>query len=294
MDGLGGLGILMGSFTASRPFPDVPDRRLRTVLHGHGDRITCLSWRSDGERLLTGSDDGTARIWDMRADRGLTVLRPENHAAVSAVVWSPDSLYVAVGCDGFVGLFDAVDGDMVSSAAVPGPVHCLGFSPDNGLLLVSCGTRMVTLLGEELGIGCEAELPSRSFRWMTQDHVLAGGLNGQIARLRVTPTSIEVVSEAPTALLSIRDVQIRSDGDLAAVVGAGSRVLLAEPLGPSVSAASAEKQSGLNSCAWTDDGHTLAVGTADGFVDIWGDPAASVVHAVPDGELREAWVGVLT
>ncbi|MCH7990754.1 MAG: hypothetical protein IID46_16565 [Planctomycetes bacterium] len=40
------------------------------ALKGHTDRIWSVAIRPDGRWLVTGSDDKTARLWDLKGRRG--------------------------------------------------------------------------------------------------------------------------------------------------------------------------------------------------------------------------------
>ncbi|MGV9721552.1 pentapeptide repeat-containing protein, partial [Nocardia beijingensis] len=71
------------------PDPRVPDHTLLTALGGHTGTVTTVVWSPDGTRLLTGSDDGTARIWDAHTAQPLHTLT-DHTRMVNAVAWSPD------------------------------------------------------------------------------------------------------------------------------------------------------------------------------------------------------------
>ena len=65
-----------------------------------------LAFRPDGRRLLTGSTDKTARLWD--AMTGEPIGEPLAHqGAVWGVAFGPDGLLVTGGKDGSAHLWDA-------------------------------------------------------------------------------------------------------------------------------------------------------------------------------------------
>ena len=45
------------------------------ILRGHAESINCLSLSSDGDWLVTASNDGTARVWELRLERLLNAAR---------------------------------------------------------------------------------------------------------------------------------------------------------------------------------------------------------------------------
>ena len=56
----------------------------RTVLSGHTDAVGAVAFSPDGARVLTGSYDGMARLWDIAAGKIITTL--SGHANFSGSV----------------------------------------------------------------------------------------------------------------------------------------------------------------------------------------------------------------
>jgi WD40 repeat protein len=84
---------------------------LQAALAGHSATVGSASYSVDGQLILTGSDDGTARLWDARIDPagpgppGIPALVGDHGAAVSSVAFSPDARTVlSAGADGTVRL----------------------------------------------------------------------------------------------------------------------------------------------------------------------------------------------
>src|SRR4029077_14165622 len=70
--------------------------KARATLRGHTDRVTSVAFSPDGTRILTGSVDNTARLWD--AATGTAVATLAGHTdAVRAVALSPDGTRVLTG-----------------------------------------------------------------------------------------------------------------------------------------------------------------------------------------------------
>ena len=59
------------------------------TLSGHEWIVTCVAFSPDGNRLATGSMDGTARIWDVTKLENIATLKPTT-GAVWSVAFSPD------------------------------------------------------------------------------------------------------------------------------------------------------------------------------------------------------------
>ena len=58
-------------------------------LQGHTDAVKGCAWSPDGSKLLTASDDRTAKVWDAATGRVLLTLQGHN-GAVTGCAWSPD------------------------------------------------------------------------------------------------------------------------------------------------------------------------------------------------------------
>ena len=66
-------------------------------LRGHLRAVTALAFTSRGTRLISGSEDGSIRIWDLKDRRELLLLR--TGSAVRSVAMSPDGRTLAAGLD---------------------------------------------------------------------------------------------------------------------------------------------------------------------------------------------------
>ncbi len=82
-------------------------------LRGHRARVQSAAFSPDGERVLTSSKDGTARIWD--AARGIELARLQHAEGPVGAAWSPDGERVAtVDAAGQVRIWTTRTGDHVT------------------------------------------------------------------------------------------------------------------------------------------------------------------------------------
>ena len=111
--------------------------RERAVLFGHRGVVYAAAFSPDGRRILTASDDRTARIWDAATGAPLAVLAGHG-GPVYAAVFSPDGRRIVTASeDGTARLWDGATGaTLMVLAGHGGPVHAAAFSPD--------GRRIVT------------------------------------------------------------------------------------------------------------------------------------------------------
>ncbi len=113
------------------------DRRCSSS-RGTRARCRCVSFSPDGSRIVTGSVDGTAKVWDARTGSALLDLKGHTGAVTSAS-FSPDGTRIVTGSDGRDG--EGLGRADRHSSARTKRAHetvCLSvaFSPD--------GTRIVT------------------------------------------------------------------------------------------------------------------------------------------------------
>lgn len=66
-------------------------------LNGHQRFIHTVAWSPDGRQLLSASEDGTARIWEVAS--GVTTQRIQVGSAVNSAFWSPDGQRIATASD---------------------------------------------------------------------------------------------------------------------------------------------------------------------------------------------------
>jgi WD40 repeat protein len=66
------------------------------VYRGHQDAVTTVVFSHDGQRLLSGSEDKTLRLWDMQTERELVCLRG-HEGAVNSVALSGDNRWALSG-----------------------------------------------------------------------------------------------------------------------------------------------------------------------------------------------------
>jgi len=124
-----------------------PEPRFAMAHNGAVD----LAWSADSRLLLTGSEDGTATLWEVTetGPRELTVLSSHDHGRLWGVALSPDGdrAMTAEGLGGadrdpVVKVWDIGpngDAEVANLPAVPGWTHVLHFTPEGNLAAASEG-----------------------------------------------------------------------------------------------------------------------------------------------------------
>jgi WD40 repeat protein len=125
----------IGPFNCIRLW-DTATGKERVLAEGHHDRVLSLAFLDHGKKLVTGSEDGTVRLWDVAGAREVRRLLDVPHR-IDVVAVSPDERWIAAsGYCQKVHLFAAPGGKSVhelEDARGGG----LAFSPDSKLL--ACG-----------------------------------------------------------------------------------------------------------------------------------------------------------
>ncbi len=127
---------LSQSSSESTLLPPAPisDRQLL-----HKDKVYCVSWASDGNRIASAGEDRTVHIWN--AATGEAMITYTGHSsAVRAISWSPDSKRIASGgWSKKVHVWNATTGKLLFSYENHSSyVRTLAWSPD-GKFLTSAG-----------------------------------------------------------------------------------------------------------------------------------------------------------
>jgi len=111
-------------------------------LQGHTDRIWSAVFSPCGEKILTGCDDHTARIWDSKTGKELAVLKAVSNAGgvyvgVFYASFFPDGNKIATAHNSIVHIWDSKSGEVLDRVEIhTGAIYPLHVSP-NGETIVS-------------------------------------------------------------------------------------------------------------------------------------------------------------
>ena len=100
--------------------------------------LLAVAFSPDGQRIVTGYADGTAKLWEAASGRELLTLEGHNDAVLS-VAFAPDGRRIVTGSkDKTVKVWDVVSGwELLTFKEFAGEVRSVAFSPD-GLRIVTC------------------------------------------------------------------------------------------------------------------------------------------------------------
>ena len=113
--------------------------RVQLTLNGDSTAFSSAVFSPDGTRIATGSEDGTAKIWDAVTGKELLAFQADTEGWVNSVAYSPDGkLLATAGDDKLAHLWDVSTGEEVLTLEGQSEwIVKIAFSPD--------GTRLAAL-----------------------------------------------------------------------------------------------------------------------------------------------------
>ncbi len=223
---------------------------LTHVLRGHELSVSGMHFTADSRRLLTGSGDGSIRIWNADSENpgSASVLRGHKDR-ISVVAISPDLHWLATGSeDSTVRLWDLMS-DIPSASSIILPhqefVRTMAISSDSHWLVTASGPRKK----QSMGIIKEARVwdlttadPSKSMRVLS-------GHESAITYVKISPDSRRVVTLSYDGTARVWDLDEASPAPEPRVLSGHHPLILAVAFSP--------------------DSNTLLTGDMTGRVRLW-------------------------
>ncbi|KAI1376723.1 WD40-repeat-containing domain protein [Hypoxylon crocopeplum] len=97
------------------------------VLEGHQRSVNAVAFSPDGKTLVSGSDDGTARLWE--AATGTETAKIDLPRQVNAVAFSSDGRTIALGTESGLRLYDVGTGEILDLSNTEVWLNAVAFSP---------------------------------------------------------------------------------------------------------------------------------------------------------------------
>ncbi len=247
--------------------------RALSVWPAHDGLVSVVEPSQDGQRVVTGGNDGAVHIWN--ADRGRPAWTTQAYPAgtwVTGAALSPDSREIAAaGNDGVVAIWDVKSGEKRIVARL-GTADATGvaFSPDGGRLLLpqlNGGVRLVPASGDgpvTILRGHEEQVRAARFD-ATGTKAVSGSQDGT-ARIWNLKTGASIVLRHPDSVLS---ADFSPNGRRVATAAADGVVRVWDASGEGSPVRIPVDEQHVNSVRFSGDGRRLVTGGDDATVRVW-------------------------
>nr|WP_123969963.1 WD40 repeat domain-containing protein [Streptomyces sp. TLI_185] len=231
---------------------------VRTLAHGdelahlcgHTDRVEALAWSPRGDRIATGAEDGTARIWTV-GTRSTELLQIAEHPGP------------------VLGFDITADGGHLAGGAIDHSVR---------IWRTDDGEKVRTLTGHTAGM--------RAVRWAPDGRRLASSADDNTVRIWQPLTSDEHRTVF-TGQETVEALAWSPDGTRLAVAGRDHRATVLDPANGTVLGQYADHSQWICALAWSPDGTMLATGSDDHTAQIWDLAAQRLLHRLTG---HQSWV----
>jgi len=112
------------------------------TLLGHTAEITACMYSLDGSHILSGSMDGTLKIWDAKTGQVIETL--DNEKPVLSCVYSRDGMRIASTTWDQIRIWDTTNGKLIRAFPAEGKVIACDYAPD-GIRLVTATATTITV-----------------------------------------------------------------------------------------------------------------------------------------------------
>lgn len=282
------------------------EKSLGSPLEGHEDAISSLVFNPDGDRLASGSRDGSIILWNVAdKDSVKTLDGPLNGhtGAVTSLIFSPDANTLVSGGEDNTIIFwnvsgSAVQRDGVSLTGHKGKVTSLAFA-EGGTILVSGGADGKIILWDVKNrqqldkplAGHTAEIRSLAYNPDNKEELAAGTTQNVV---NLWDTKNKEVKETLIGHESwVNSLAFSDDGRQLATASSDKTVILWDVVGDSPE--EIENLEGhtdqVMSVAFNGERNQLASGGLDGKVILWnleeGSPEPHELNGHGDSDVRK-------
>lgn len=231
---------------------------------GHKGAVFCSSFNAPATRLVTGSGDYSAMVWD--ALTGVTLHVWDHPKYIKSCDWMENK--IATGCfDGIIRIFDAnnYDADPQTFSSTDATNVKSTYFIDLNTMITACENTILKWdLRDPSGPYLRREIPGLNFLEYTRRHSIVAAHDKSISF--IDTTSLEIKNSFTTN----EDVECASLSPNGQSVAAGSKLKAKEF---TIDGTELESNRGHHGpifhIRWAPDGNSYASGAEDGMVRVW-------------------------
>jgi WD40 repeat protein len=244
------------------------DYNFYRIVSKHNSDIMSVAFSPDGNNILTGSQDSTARLWDLQGN--LLQIFKGHQGIISSVAFSPDGEYILTGSiDKTARLWDLHGNLLHEFAGHRGIIFSVTFSPDGKTILTGSldkTARLWDLQGNELQVfnGHQDIISSVSFS--PDGKSLLTGSNDNTVRLwDLKGNTLQVFKGHKSAITA---VTFSPDGKNILTGSKDSTAMLWDLNGNALRVFKGHEQI-ITSVAFSPDGNHILTGSWDKTIRLW-------------------------
>jgi eukaryotic-like serine/threonine-protein kinase len=244
------------------------------TLYGHTGSVSSVSFSPDGTRMLTGSQDQTAKVWD--AQTGTHLLDVKGHVgAVTSVSFSPDGTRILTGSqDRTAKVWDARSGTaLLELRGHTGQVTSVAFNQDGGRIVTGSGhwtakvwdarsgTALIELIGHTNGVTSVSSSPDGT-------RIVTGSWDGtaKVWDARTGTALLELKGHSN----AVRSVSFSPDGTRIVTGGYDDRTAKVWDARTGTALLDLNGHTGIvSSVSFSPDGTRIVTGSSDKTAKVW-------------------------
>ncbi|MGW0807907.1 nSTAND1 domain-containing NTPase [Nonomuraea sp. NPDC002799] len=268
----------------------------RGTLTGHTRGVMALAFSPDGSTVVTGGDDGTARLWDAASRRqlGAPITHPAHECSAVRPAFSPDGRTLATACLSTVRFWDvATRRELGAPLQLEQVVSALAYNPD-GKTFVTGDFRGIVQQWDAAThrphgrpMGRADDRPGRpalihAVAFSRDGTTLATAGNDRTARLWDTATSRPLGAAFTGHAEAVIDVAISPDGATLATVSWDNTARLWNVATRRQTGVLRQGPAGFNAIAFSPDGTRVATAGSAGRTILWDTAGLQQVLVLAD------------
>lgn len=240
----------------------------------HEGVVTSIAFSPDGRRIVTGADDGAARIWF--GETGMQIGVPMRHVGgVTSVAFSPDGRRVATGTDdGTARVWESETGKPIGTPMRhKGVVNSVAFSPDGRRIATGAGDEAVwiwdTETHKQIGAPMHHAGGVRSFAFSQDGRQIVTGSADGTAMIWDTETGDQIDDVPMRYERPASFVYFSPDFNRIATGSADGKTRIWDTETGNQIGGPIGDEHFINSVVFSPDGSRIATGSLDGTLQIW-------------------------